>query len=81
MKIEIKGEQPPEQERTVNLGLRRYRGAGSEYKNQTVFMTADDGVTGIEVFPIRIDGNTKEFSVRRRTIENLGFRFVLEKDK
>lgn len=83
IKLELKDESKEEViEKVVIFELRRHKQSAMLSKSNLLYLVTEDYLTTgrSEVFPIKIDGDKKEFTIRKNTIERLGFKLVIQGD-
>lgn len=68
----------PPKIRECILNLRRHRAATQPINREKLFVTMRLNGDGEDKFPINIDGKTQVVTVRKGTIEGLGFKLIVK---
>lgn len=85
IKLELKNESKEEEvlEKTVTFEFRRHKQDGELDKSNLLFLVIQDFIAhGLkEVYPIKIDGDKKEFIIKKNVIERSGFKLIIQGER
>lgn len=81
IKLEIKNEASQEiPEKIVVFEFRRHKQHQQPSKSNLLYLVVEDPSVKMELYPIKIDGNTKTITFRKDILEKLGFSVIIEQD-